>query len=141
MFDWLKKKKQPENLADEATFPKNHIIRTMIADLIRGAVTDSSMIRQIARPNCAVVLDKRGGVSLRWVSDSDDAGDVVGFAFLNQLSTYKELLEICAQEIKAGTFNDAFLFGPGLMLFDRIAIEAMNEMKRAARQIEGRRES
>lgn len=130
MFGWFRSKGQ------EAAFPEDHVILAKIAGLVRGSITDKLIFSNVARPNCAIVLDERGDVSLRWISESDNVSDVISFALLGQLSTYRELLEMCMQEIKVGTFDDTFLGGPGLILFYRVAIEALNEMKRACEPIE-----
>ena len=137
MFSWFNRKKRHKKEVEETQFPEDHIIRAKIAGLVGATIANNSIIRDTAKPNCAVVLDVYGDVSLRWISESDNVSDVVGFALLSQLSTYRELLEICVQEIKAGTFGDAFLGGPGLILFDRVAIEALNAMKHDSKGIEG----
>jgi hypothetical protein len=129
----------PTNLSRIDPFADPQVIRADIAGLVRGALPDGQMVRDLAKPNCAFVLDAHGGISVRWLSESDDVSDVVSFVMLRQLPTYRELLQMCAEEVKAGTFSDAFLDGPGAILIDRVAIEALEHMKAAYQEIERKR--
>ncbi len=126
----LYKEYDPARLMERQPFPEDHLIRAKIAGLVRMGIADKSIFRDLAKPNCAIVLDSSGNVSFRWISESDEIDDVIGLVPLRQLSSYRELLETCALEIKGGTFDDSFLYGPGAILFDRVAIQALNEMKR-----------
>jgi len=142
----------PNNLSERTTFAEDHLIDTAsdsviqrnISRLIQNAFSDRSVDpREIAQPNCAVVLSSSGQVFLRWLSldDNDMDKDIVSFALLGRLSSFGKLLQTCAQEAKTGTLNDAFFYGPGDMLFYSVAIEAVNEMKRFLNQIKVQRRS
>ena len=139
----LYKDYHPAHLPKQTPFPDAHIIRGKIAGLVQSALSDRSTLLELVKPNCAIVLDTKGGVSLRWLSitDPDADNDIFSFALLRQLSAFKLLLETCAQEAKTGTLDDAFFFGPGRMLFDRLAIEALSEMERFLEQVRAQRQS
>jgi hypothetical protein len=130
---------EPLKRPEQTRLPQAHIIRAKIANLVRGALSDRSSLLELVKPNCAIVLDNQGDVSLRWLSLAKpdlekELSDAVAIALLRQISAFKTLLETCAQEAKSGTLDDTFFFGPGRILFDRLAIDVIREMELFLRQ-------
>jgi hypothetical protein len=89
-------------------------------------------LAELLKPTCALVLNIKGNVSLRWLSSKESLHDAMSFALLNRLPAFNGFVQTLSAFSKlndgqALTKDWLQLMGP--VETDTIAGEALLEMK------------
>ncbi len=75
-------------------FPSDHVIVGKIVRLIEFQLyEEEGGLAQLLKPTCALVLNIKGNVSLRWLSSKESLHDAMSFALLNRLPAFNGFVQ------------------------------------------------
>ena len=128
-FSWVSNKKTSE--ADSVQ--DDYIIASKIATILEHGIGSPDMgLAELLKPKCAVVLDIKGGVSIRWLSaDKPELfNDIRSYALISSLSTFRDFAEAYLEIAKTQNSDVINLWfqSMGRIEIDQVAKQALREM-------------
>lgn len=131
LLSWITGKGSKQE--DTTSFPSDHVIIGKIANLIEYQLNEEEGgFAELLKPTCALVLNIKGNVSLRWLSSSESLHDAMSFALLNRLPTFNSFVQTLSAFSKLDdrqALTKDWLQLMGAVEVDTIAAEALHEMK------------
>jgi hypothetical protein len=130
LLDWLS---GPTKRA-ETTIPDDYRLASMVASHLQGALMQPDLgLAQIQEPNCMVVLDNHGRVSLRWFvkGNNTQLSDVQMYAVVPAAPGFSSFRASLIEFAGLGdaTLLELYMSSLGREQMDRIAMQLVAEMK------------